>query len=93
MFLKQSSKKECYGANPYTNPIRFFTLGKDNNNNDNDNDNNNNNNNNNNNYKERMKERKVKSPCLKKLHSSSKKTPKAVKTKFKGSLNFNLYVF
>ena len=57
MFLKQSSKKECYGANPYTNPLRFFPLGnkdEDNNNNDNDDDNDNDNN------KERMKERKVK---------------------------------
>lgn len=55
-FLKQSSKKECYGANPYTNPLRFFPLGnkdEDNNNNDDDNDNDNN--------KERMNERKVKS--------------------------------
>ena len=45
MFWKQSSKKECYGANPYTNPLRFFPLG----NKDDDDDNNNNNNNNNNN--------------------------------------------
>ena len=55
-FLKQSSRKECYGANPYTNPLRFFPLGnkdEDNNNNDDDNDNDNN--------KERMNERKVKS--------------------------------
>ena len=60
MFLKQSSKKECYGANPYTNPLRFFPLGnkdEDNNNNDNDNDDDNDNDNN----KERMNERKVKS--------------------------------
>ena len=56
MFFKQLSKKECYGANPYTNPLRFFPLGnkdKDNNSNNNNysnnNDNNNNNNNNNNN--------------------------------------------
>ena len=59
-FLKQSSKKECYGANPYTNPLRFFPLGnkdEDNNNNDNDNDDDNDNDNN----KERMNERKVKS--------------------------------
>ena len=62
MFLKQSSKKECYGANPYTNPFRFFPLGnkdEDNNNNDNDNDDDNDNDKDNN--KERMKERKVKS--------------------------------
>ena len=60
MFLKQSSKKECYGANPYTNPLRFFPLGnkdEDNNNNDYDNDDDNDNDNN----KERMNERKVKS--------------------------------
>ena len=59
-FLKQSQKKECYGANPYTNPLRFFPLGnkdEDNNNNDNDNDDDNDNDNN----KERMNERKVKS--------------------------------
>ena len=63
MFLKQSSKKECYGANPYTNPLRFFPLGnkdEDNNNNDNDNDDDDNDNDKDNN-KERMKERKVKS--------------------------------
>ena len=62
MFLKQSSKKECYSANPYTNPLRFFPLGnkdEDNNNNDNDNDDDNDNDKDNN--KERMKERKVKS--------------------------------
>ena len=48
MFLKQSSKKECYGANPYTNPLRFFPLGnkdEDNNHNDNDNDDDNDNDN------------------------------------------------
>ena len=64
MFLKQSSKKECYGANPYTNPLRFFPLGnkdEDNNNNDNDDDDDDDDDNDNDNNKKRMNERKVKS--------------------------------